>query len=205
MRGLPVIRIDLNAFSAIFKHHGGLYVNSSKSREGDHQKSAELLPLIYDELRKLAQVHLSKERSGHTFQATALVHEAWLRMVGEGDRTWQNRASFFAAASSSMRRILVDYARHRARLKHGGGQIRLDIDDVDLSDSAKDESILLVDEAMERLKQLNAQRAKIVELKFFGGMTNREVGETLGISERTVERHWVCAKIWLLKTIRSRM
>lgn len=161
------------------------------------------MPLIYDELHKLAQIHMSREFGSHTLQPTALVHEAWLRMVEDGERTWQNRSSFFSAASTAMRRILVEHARRKSRLKHGGNQQRLNIDQLELADSDKEESILLVDEALEQLEQVNPQRAKIVVLKFFGGMTNKETAETLGISERSVERHWVCAKTWLLKTIRS--
>lgn len=172
--------------------------------EGDHAKSEALLPLIYDELRKLAQGYMSRESGGHTLQATALVHEAWLRMVEEGDRTWDNRASFFSAASTAMRRILVDHARTRAALKRGGGQARLNIDDVELANSEKEETILLVDEALERLEQINPQRAQVVVLKFFGGMTSKEAAETMGISESSVNRHWACARAWLYEVIRSR-
>lgn len=172
----------------------------------DPHGSDELLPLIYEELRRLAQYHMTREfRGGHTLQATALVHEAWLRMVEGGDRTWQNRNSFFSAASSSMRRILVEHARRKARLKHGGNQHRLNIDEIELADSERDEAILLVDDALERYEAINPQRSKIVVMKFFGGMTNKEIAETLGISERSVERHWVCAKVWLLKAVRARM
>lgn len=172
--------------------------------QGDQAKSEVLLPLIYDELRRLAQVHMSHESYGHTLQATALVHEAWLRMVEEADRTWASRASFFTAASMAMRRILVDHARSKAALKRGGGQVRLDIDEIELADSEKEETILQVDEALEKLEKLNPQRAKVVVLKFFGGMTSKEVAETVGISESTVDRHWACARAWLFEAIRSR-
>ena len=140
---------------------------------GDHAKSDELLPMIYGELRKLAQGYMNHESGAHTLQATALVHEAWLRMVEEGDRTWQNRSSFFAAASIAMRRILVDHARSKAALKRGGGKVRLDINDVELADAEKEEAILLVDEALEHLERINPQRAQVVVLKFFGGMTRQ--------------------------------
>lgn len=173
--------------------------------KGDQAKSEELLPLIYNELRKLAQSHMSRESSGHTLQATALVHEAWLRMVAEGDRTWQNRASFFAAASIAMRRILVDHARSKAALKRGGDQVRLDVDDVEMIDACKkEEAILLVDEALERLEMINPPRAQVVVLKFFGGMTSKEAAKTMGISESSVNRHWACARAWLYEAIRSR-
>ena len=171
--------------------------------QGDRAKSEELLPQIYHELRKLAQVHMGRESRGHTLQATALVHEAWLRLVEEGDRTWQNRSSFFAAASMAMRRILVDHVRSKTALKRGGGQVRITLDDINLSDSEKEETILMVDEALERLEQIHPLRAKVVVLKFFGGMTGREVAEALGISESSVNRHWACARVWLFNAIRS--
>ena len=160
--------------------------------------------MIYGELRKLAQGHMSRESSSHTLQATALVHEAWLRLVEEGDRTWKNHSSFFSAASTAMRRILVDHARGKAALKRGGDRIRLDIEKVDLADAEKESAILVVDEALELLVQVNAQRAKVVELKFFGGMTSKEAADTLGISESSVNRHWACARAWLFEMIRSR-
>lgn len=174
-----------------------------KSAVNDDSDQSILLPLIYEELRKLAQVHMSHESYGHTLQATALVHEAWLRMVEEVDRTWVNRASFFSAASTAMRRILVDHARSKAALKRGGGRLRLNIDDIELANSEKEETILLVDESLEKLKKLNPQRAKVVVLKFFGGMTSKEVAETMGVSESTVDRHWACARAWLFEAIRS--
>lgn len=166
---------------------------------GDHLDSEALLPLIYDELRKLAHVHMSRESGDHTLQATALVHEAWLRMVGDGDRTWQNRSCFFSAASSAMRRILVEHARSKSRVKRGGNRIRLNIDEIDLAGAAKGDCILMVDEALERLEEVNPQWARIVVLKFFGGMTNKETAETLGIGESSVERYWASAKVWLYK------
>ena len=171
---------------------------------GDHAKSDELLPLIYGELRKLAQGHMNRESGGHTLQATALVHEAWLRMVEEGDRTWQNRASFFSAASMAMRRILVDHARRKTSLKRGGGQVRFDIDDVELADVEKEATILLVDEALEKLEQKNPQWAQVVVLKFFGGMTSKEAADTLEISEISVKRYWACARAWLFDAIQNR-
>ncbi|MBN2163121.1 MAG: sigma-70 family RNA polymerase sigma factor [Pontiellaceae bacterium] len=170
---------------------------------GDSSQSGELMPLIYDELRRLAQLHMSRERGDHTLQATALVHEAWLRLVAEGDRTWQNRAYFFSAAASEMRRILVDHARSKGARKRGGGQKRLCVDDVELASFEKEEAILLVDEALERLEQINPDRAKVVVLKFFGGMTSGEAAETMGISESTVNRHWACARVWLHDAIQS--
>ena len=171
--------------------------------KGDLAESEDLLPLIYDELRKLARMHMARVSGGHTLQATVLVHEAWLRLVENGDHTWGNRSCFFAAASKVMRHILVDHARRKAGLKHGGGQLRLDIDAIDLAAAEKEEAILMVDEAIEMLEQVNPQRAQIVVFRFFGGMTHKEVADALGISERTVIRQWICARSWLINAIRG--
>jgi RNA polymerase sigma factor (TIGR02999 family) len=173
--------------------------------KGDHNASDELLSLVYDELRRLAAARMARESAGHTLQPTALVHEAWLRLVGDGDRTWQNRAYFFAAAAEAMRRILIEHARRKSRLKHGGGQERLNIEELELADATPDEKILLVNDALEHLEVEHPVRARIVVLKYFGGMTNKEVAETLGIGERSVDRHWVCAKTWLFHKVRAQM
>lgn len=170
---------------------------------GEPQASEKLLPLVYNELRKLATVRMLQESAGHTLQPTALVHEAWLRLVGDTKQNWKGRAYFFAAAAEAMRRILVEHARRKARLKHGGGQERLNIEELDLADSAPDEKILLVDEALEHLERSNPERARVVVLKFFGGMTNKEVADTLGMGERSVDRHWVCAKAWLFQKLQG--
>jgi RNA polymerase sigma factor (TIGR02999 family) len=172
---------------------------------GESRAPGELLPLVYDELRRLAAARMARESAGHTLQPTALVHEAWLRLVGDGERTWKNRAYFFAAAAEAMRRILVEHARRKSRLKYGGGQERLNIEDLELAAATPDEKILLVDEALERLEAEHPERARIVVLKYFGGLTNKQVAETLGIGERTVDRHWVCAKTWLFHKVRAQM
>ncbi len=174
-------------------------------RRGDGQASGELLPLVYDELRRLAAMRMSQESASQTLQATALVHEAWLRMVGDGDRTWQNRAHFFGAAAEAMRRILVENARRKSRLKRGGGQVRLDIEELDLAAATPDDKVLLMDEALEQLQTQDAEKARIVVLKFFGGLTNQEVAENLGVTERTVERQWAYAKAWLFQRIRTQL
>lgn len=173
--------------------------------QGNDRASEELLPLVYNELRRLAAQRMSQEAAGQTLQATALVHEAWLRMIGDGDRTWQNRAHFFAAAAEAMRRILVENARRKSRLKRGGGQLRLDIDEVDLAATPPDEKILLMDDALEQLQAEDPEKARIVVLKFFGGLTNREIAENLQVTERTVERQWAYAKAWLLRKIREQI
>jgi RNA polymerase sigma factor (TIGR02999 family) len=164
---------------------------------GESQAGEKLLPLVYTELRNLATARMLQESAGHTLQPTALVHEAWLRLVHEGERSWQNRAVFFSAAAEAMRRILIEHARRKSRLKHGGDQQRLDIADLDLAEVAPDDRMLLINDALERLEAVHPDWARVVVLKYFGGMTNKEVADTLGIVERTVERHWGCAKLWL--------
>jgi RNA polymerase sigma factor (TIGR02999 family) len=172
---------------------------------GESRASEELLPLVYDELRRLAEARMARESAGHTLQPTALVHEAWLRLVSNGDRTWKNRAYFFASAAEAMRRILVEHARRKSRLKYGGGQERLNIEDLELADATSDEKLLLVNDALEQLEVEHPERARIVVLKYFGGLTNKEVAETLGIGERSVDRHWVCAKTWLFHKVCGQM
>lgn len=172
-------------------------------KQGESRASEELLPLVYEELRRIAAVRMAQEAAGQTLQPTALVHEAWLQLVGERDRSWQNRAHFFGAAADAMRRILVDKARRKSRLKHGGGQSRLDIDELELAETTPDDNVLLINEALEKLEQEDPEQARVVVLKFFGGLTNLEVAESLGIAERTVDRQWACAKARLFRWIRS--
>ena len=170
---------------------------------GDQGASEKLLPLVYDELRRHAAVRMAQEAPGQTLQPTALVHEAWLRLVGNGNRTWENRAHFFGAAAEAMRRILIENARRKSRLKRGGDRVRLDIDQLELAETTPDEKVLLIDEALERLQLEDPEKARVVVLKFFGGCTNQEVAETLAVTERTVERHWAYAKAWLYQIIRA--
>ena len=170
---------------------------------GDKGASDELLPLVYAELRRLAAARMSSETAGQTLQPTALVHEAWLRLVSEKDRVWQNRWHFFAAASEAMRRILIDQARRKARLKHGAGQQRVNVEDADPAAETPDEKLLRLNDALEQMQAEHPEHARVVMLKYFGGLTNREVAETLGIAESTVERHWFRAKRWLLERIRA--
>jgi RNA polymerase sigma factor (TIGR02999 family) len=170
-----------------------------------HGKSAseELLPLVYEELRRLAVMRMAQEVQGQTLQPTALVHEAWLQLAGAGDRNWQNRAHFFGAAANAMRRILVDKARRKARIKHGGGQFRVDFESIDLAETTPDDSMILINEALQQLEQDDPEQARVVVLKFFGGLSNREVAETLGVGERTVDRQWACAKARLFRWIQK--
>ena len=170
---------------------------------GESQASEKLMPLVYQELRNLAAARMLQESAGHTLQPTALVHEAWLRLVGDGRQNWKSRAYFFAAAAEAMRRILVEHARRKSRVKHGGGQQRLNIEDLEIVQAAPDDKILLVDEALAHLERSNPERARVVAMKFFGGMTNKEVADALGIGERSVDRHWVCAKAWLFQKLQE--
>jgi RNA polymerase sigma factor (TIGR02999 family) len=169
----------------------------------ESRASEELLPLVYNELRHLASARMAQEMAGHTLQPTALVHEAWLRLVGDNDRTWQNRAHFFGAASEAMRRILIESARRKSRLKRGGGRVRVDIDGLELAAATTEDKILAINDALEELQKNDPDRAQIVVMKFFGGLTNREVAECLGVTERTVERRWAHAKVWLFESIQS--
>jgi RNA polymerase sigma factor (TIGR02999 family) len=172
---------------------------------GDKQASEELLPLVYEELRRLATARMARESAGHTLQPTALVHEAWVRMVEDGSRTWENRAHFFGAASEAMRRILIERARRKSRLKHGAGHERVNIEDLDIAEALPDDKILLMDEALERLKVEDAETARVVVLKFFGGLTNEEIVAITGTSDRTVRRQWNFAKTWLFNCINKRL
>jgi RNA polymerase sigma factor (TIGR02999 family) len=170
---------------------------------GESSASEDLLPLVYNELRKLAAARMAREQPGQTLQATALVHEAWMELAGNDDRNWQNRAHFFGAAAHAMRRIMMMTARRKSRLKHGGGQVRMNIDEQEIAENSPDEKILLIDEGLKQLEKVDPQQARIVEMKFFGGLTNLEVAQNLEISERTVDREWACAKAWLFKWIQS--
>jgi RNA polymerase sigma factor (TIGR02999 family) len=167
-------------------------------QQGDPHAPQELLPLVYEELRSLAARRMAGEAAGHTLQATALVHEAWLRLVRTPDQTWQNRAHFFGTAAECMRRILVDHARRKRQICHGGGLERIPLEGLDFAVDHDGHRLLQVNEALERLVSQDPTKAEIVKLRFFAGLENREIAEMLGISERTVERAWRFAKAWLL-------
>jgi RNA polymerase sigma factor (TIGR02999 family) len=172
---------------------------------GDNHASEQLLPVVYDELRRLAAARMSQEAAGHTLQPTALVHEAWLRLVGGQKQSWENRAHFFGAAAEAMRRILIERARRKSRLKRGSGQALLDIADLDVIAAMPDDKVLLVDEALEQLQLEDPDKAKIVLLKFFAGLTNEQAAEILNVNERTVRRQWEFAKAWLFERIRGEL
>lgn len=154
----------------------------------------ELLPLVYDELRRLAARQMAGEAAEHTLQPTALVHEAWLRLGARGSRTWNDRAHFFRTAVRTMRRILVDRARRRAALRHADSRLRVDIADIDLASAPPDDRVLMVDSALRELERTDPDSARLIDLKFFGGFTNREIAWMHRVSERTIERRWLYAR-----------
>ncbi len=171
-----------------------------RSRDGDSAATGELMPLIYERLHALAAKYLGNEAPGHTLQATALVHEAYMRLAGNHD-SWHNRAHFFGAAANSVRRILVEHARSKQR-KAGKLDDRMRVDVAELAADGPADHILAVDEAVERLSRVNPQQARMVEMRFFGGMHTNEIAEALGISPRTIARDWVLAKAWLARALR---
>lgn len=170
---------------------------------GDPKTAEQLLPLVYAELRRLAAHKIAGEIPGQTLQATALVHEAWLRLSQQSRSGWRNREQFFAMAAEVMRRILVDRARRRQRRKHGGDLERLEIDAIEIPFQANDDLVLQVHEALERLAAEDFEKAQIVKLRFFVGLENSEIGSLLGISEKTAQRHWAFAKAWLARAIKK--
>jgi RNA polymerase sigma factor (TIGR02999 family) len=169
----------------------------------ESRPAEELLPDLYEELRRLATVRMASESDAHTLQATALVHEAWLRLTASGDRrAWQNRNHFYAAAAEAMRRILIENARRKSRLRHGGRQKRVEISAMDsVAELVPEQNVLLINEGLIELEKTNPKRATIVVMKFFGGLKNTEVAECLGMSERSVDREWACAKAWLYRWV----
>ena len=165
--------------------------------KGDSRASEELLPLVYEELRKLAAARMAREAAGHTLQPTALVHEAWLRLVGDGPRSWQNRAHFFGAAAEAMRRILVEQARRKRRLKRGAACGRQELADVEIPGIANEDELLAIHEALDRLADEDPHGAEIVKLRYFTGLSVAEAADSLGISRSTAYEHWTYAKAWL--------
>jgi RNA polymerase sigma-70 factor (ECF subfamily) len=170
---------------------------------GDQEALNRLMPLVYDELRRLASRHLRHERIGHTLQTTALVHEAYLKLVDQKNANCQNRVQFFAAAATVMRHILVDYARSRKAVRRGGDYCRLSLDEALISAEENDPDLLALDEALNELTAIDPQQSRVVELRVFGGLTVDDTAEALGISPRTVKREWSMAKAWLHRQIRK--
>ena len=167
--------------------------------------ASELLPLVYKELRKLAAHKLANEASGDTLQPTALVHEAWLRLSGNGDQNWNGQGHFFAAAAEAMRRILVENARRRRRLKHGGDLQRIHLTTLDIAITSDDEQLLALDEALQKLAARDPLGAQLIELRFFAGLPNVEAAKLLGIPERTAKRTWAYARAWLFAELKKNL
>jgi len=180
----------------------------SAIEQGDPSAAEELLPLVYDELRRLAAQKLAQEKPGQTLQATALVHEAYLRLVaspgrqsGESQPHWDSRRHFFAAAAEAMRRILVESARRKKRLRHGGGRHQVELAEDHLVIESPEEDLLAVEEALEQLAAVDQEAAELVKLRYFAGLTTEQAGELLGLSERTAYRTWSFARAWLYRRV----
>jgi len=172
-------------------------------QQGDINAADKLLPLVYEELRKLAAHKMANEAAGQTLQPTALVHEAWMRLAGKENPRFENRGHFFAAAAEAMRRILIEKARRKRALRHGGGQQRVDFEDVQLASPSDDDQLLAVNEALEKLAVRNKVEAELVKLRYFVGMTLEQSAEVLGISARTADNYWAHARAWLFREIKS--
>lgn len=170
-------------------------------RQGDLKAADELLPLVYGELRKLAAAKMANEAAGHTLQPTALVHEAWLRVAGNQNQEWAGRAHFFAAAAEAMRRILIDRARRKRAVRHGGAQQRVDIEEIELASPTPDDQLLAMDEALDKLAAQHPRQAELVKLRYFIGMTLKEAAEVLGISTDTAKDDSAHARAWLFREI----
>jgi len=175
-----------------------------KLANGNQEAGTELIPVIYQELHRLAVGHLRRERPDHTLQPTALVHEAYIKLVAQRNADWQSRVHFFAVASKLMRRILIDYARRHLRVKRGGRQAKLSLHEVLLVSPDRPDKVLALDESLTRLEKLDARQGRIVELRYFGGLTVEEAAEILGVSPTTVRREWTSAKAWLYGELKER-
>ncbi len=174
----------------------------SAIERGDPEAAERLLPLVYDELRKLAAQKLAQEKPGQTLQATALVHDAYLRLVdGEVDRQWNGRGHFFGAAAEAMRRILVENARRKASAKHGEGMERVDLDAIEIAGPGRSDDVIALDEALSQLAMDDPQTAELVKLRYFAGLSNKQAAELLGISPRTADFRWAFARAWLFEKI----
>ena len=171
--------------------------------QGDPKAANQLLDVVYEELRRLAAYKMAQEAPGQTLQPTALVHEAWLKLIGAGERKFENRAHFFAVAAEAMRRILIDRARSRHAIRHGGGQVRQNVDDLALATEADDDQMLAVNDALEKFALAEPQKAELVKLRYFVGLSVDEAAQTLGISEPTAKRWWAYARAWLFREMRE--
>ena len=170
---------------------------------GEAKAAEELLPLVYTELRRLAACKMANEAAGHTLQPTALVHEAYLRLVGSPDRKWNGRGHFFAAAAEAMRRILIESARRKSAARHGGGQQRLDIGEIEIAVEIPDGDLLAISEVLEKFAAEDPQKAELVKLRYFAGLTGEEVAEVLHISTATADRWWAYSRAWLYREMEA--
>jgi RNA polymerase sigma factor (TIGR02999 family) len=173
-----------------------------RAQQGDLKAASELVLLVYEELRRLAAAKMAHQPPGQTLQATALVHEAWLKLAGQPSGSWNDRQHFFRAAAEAMRQILIDRARAKQRLKRGAGQVRVNLEDIDLATEAEPETLLLMDEALRALAREHPDKAALVNLRFYVGLSVEETAQALGLSEKTVKRQWVHARAWLFREIR---
>ena len=175
----------------------------SAIEQGDAKAADELLPLVYEELRRLASHKMSRESPGQTLEATALVHEAYIRLVGSNSHGWSSRTHFFSAAAEAMRKILIDNARRKQRFKHGGSQNRVDLENTDIAAAEPSTDILALDEALSKLAKEDSVKAELVKLRYFGGLTIEQAAGMLGISITTAKRHWTYARAWLFRELTS--
>jgi RNA polymerase sigma factor (TIGR02999 family) len=171
--------------------------------QGDAKATDDLLPLVYNELRRLAAHKMAQERAGHTLQATALVHEAWLKLVDSPAQSWQNRAHFFGAAAEAMRRILIARARRKHAQRRGAGAAHLDVDELEIASPTPDDQLLALDDALDRFTALEPQQAELVKLRYFVGLKTEEAAEVLGISKATATRWWTYARAWLFEAMQK--
>ena len=171
--------------------------------QGDGKASEELLPLVYNELRRMAAHKMANEPAGHTLQPTALVHEAWLQLVDSPNQSWQNRAHFFGAAAEAMRRILIARARRKHTQRRGSGTAHLDVDELEIASPAPDDQLLALDEALNQFAALEPKQAELVKLRYFLGLKIEEAAEVLGVSEATAKRWWAYARAWLFQEIQT--
>jgi RNA polymerase sigma factor (TIGR02999 family) len=185
----------------VYPHHMASQANITELLvgygRGDKEALDQLMPVVYDELRRQAARYLRREQAGHTLQTTALIHEAYMRLVDQRNVQWQNRAHFFGIAAQLMRRILVDHARTKKRVKRGGSAVRVSLGDATVAVKGQDLDVVALDEALDRLARVDEQQSRVVELRFFSGLTVEETAEVMGISKATVKRDWSMAKAWL--------
>ena len=173
-------------------------------KDGDDNAVEDLFPLVYNEMKRQARGYLRGERSDHTLQPTALVHEVYLRMVDQDEHSWNDRAHFFAISAITMRRVLVDHARRYASEKRGGGLHRVTLDNIDLADEQKAAQLLDLDDALNRLAEIDERKARVVEMTYFAGLSHREIADVLKVTEKTIQRDWKFAKLWLYRDLKEK-